>query len=401
MIGSAGNLGEKVRSDCFVKLELTNSGGINLDIKSKVNYLFGESNRKLCLDIINFFDIQNAQVEVIDQGALPFVIAARLEAAIKKIIKTNKNYLLDMLPEIEPNSVADKNRFSRLYLPGNSPSMMINAGIHNSSSIILDLEDSVSLDKKFEARILVRNALRNLNFLKAERIVRINQIPLGIEDLDFIIPHSVNTILIPKVERPEQIISVNENIKSIFKETGQSANIWLIPIIESAMGVIRAADIAQAADNIVALAIGLEDYTADIGAQRTAEGKESFYARSHLLNVCKAFGLQALDSVFSDVSDLDTLKKNALESKSLGFDGMGCIHPRQVKVINECFTPNDKEIEQAKLIISAYNEALKNGQGVVSLGSKMIDLPIVKRAQRSIDLAIETGKLSSNWIELF
>jgi citrate lyase subunit beta / citryl-CoA lyase len=278
---------------------------------------------------------------------------------------------------------------------------MINAGIHNSSSIILDLEDSVSLDKKFEARILVRNALRNLNFLKAERIVRINQIPLGIEDLDFIIPHSVNTILIPKVERPEQIISVNENIKSIFKETGQSANIWLIPIIESAMGVIRAAEIAQAADNIVALAIGLEDYTADIGAQRTAEGKESFYARSHLLNVCKAFGLQALDSVFSDVSDLDTLKKNALESKSLGFDGMGCIHPRQVKVINECFTPNDKEIEQAKLIISAYNEALKNGQGVVSLGSKMIDLPIVKRAQRSIDLAIETGKLSSNWIELF
>lgn len=400
MISSAGNLGENVRSDCFVRFDLTNSGGISLDIKSKVGYLFGESNRKLCLDIINFFEIKNAKVEVIDQGALPFVIAARLEAAIKKLTNTQKNYLLEMLPENKIQFDSDRRRFSRLYIPGNSPSMMINAGIHNSSSIILDLEDSVSLDKKPEARILVRNALRNHSFLKSERIVRINQIPLGIEDLDFIVPHSVNTILIPKVEKPEQIISVNENIKSIFNETGQSANVWLIPIIESAMGVLRAFDIAQAADNIVGLAIGLEDYTADIGAQRTAEGKESFFARSHILNVCKALGIQALDSVFSDVSDLENLMKNTLESKSLGFDGMGCIHPRQVKVINECFTPNDKEIEQAKLILSAYNEALKKGQGVVSLGSKMIDPPVVKRAQRSIDLAIEMGKLSPNWIEL-
>ncbi|MDD3743294.1 MAG: aldolase/citrate lyase family protein [Lentimicrobiaceae bacterium] len=398
MIATVGNIGDKVRSDCFIKLELKKSGGIQLKLQSKVGFLFEDSIRKLCHNILNFFKIKDAELEITDKGALPFVIAARMEAAIKMLIKTDKNFLLEILPENLQVSPPDRNWFSRLYLPGNSPAMMLNAGIHNPSAIILDLEDSVAPERKPEARLLVRNALRSHSFLGAERMVRINPVPFGLDDLEDIIPHAVHTILVPKVESAEQITCVNDRIRTIFRKTGQTGYVRLIPIIETALGVMKAFEIAQAADNIVAMTIGLEDYTADIDAQRTYEGKESAFAKGMVLNACKAAGIQALDSVFSDVSDMEALKKYALNSKAIGYDGMGCIHPRQLKIINESFAPSEYEIDQAKKIVTAYNEASKNGFGVVALGTKMIDLPVVKRAEKIMNLAIQTGKVNPDWI---
>jgi len=172
-----------------------------------------------------------------------------------------------------------------------------------------------------------------------------------------------------------------------------------MPIIESALGVIKAYEIATAAENVVALAIGLEDYTADLGIRRTAEATESFFARSMVVNACKAAGIQAIDSVFSDVADMEGLKQNVLRSKALGFDGMGCIHPRQIRVLHDNFAPDDAEIAKAKKIVNAFIEAKEKGLGVVSLGTKMIDAPVVKRAQKTINLAISTGKISKNWRE--
>lgn len=398
MTATAGNIGDKIRSDCFVKLELKKSGGIQLNLQSKLSFLFEDSIRTLCHDILNFFEIKHAEVEITDKGALPFVIAARMEAAVKMLVKTDKNFLLEILPENLQSSPPDRHRFSRLYIPGNSPAMMLNAGIHKPSAIILDLEDSVAPERKPEARLLVRNALRSHSFLGAERMVRINPVPFGLDDLEDIIPHAVHTILVPKVESAEQITRVNDRIRTIFRKTGQTACVRLIPIIETALGVMRAFEIAQADDNIVAMSIGLEDYTADIAAQRTNEGKESEFAKGMVLNACKAAGIQALDSVFSDVSDMEALKKYALNSKALGFEGMGCIHPRQLKIINESYTPNEQEIEQAKKIVMAYNEASKKGLGVVALGTKMIDLPVVKRAEKIMKLAIQTGKVDPHWI---
>jgi len=148
---------------------------------------------------------------------------------------------------------------------------------------------------------------------------------------------------------------------------------------------------------VVALAIGLEDYTADLGAPRTNEGRETFYARSTIVNAARAAGVQPIDSVFSDISDMEALRNVVLESKSLGFDGMGCIHPRQIKVVHEAFAPDQDEIEKAKGIVNAFDQATRRGLGVVSLGSKMIDPPVVKRAQRTIDLAIRSGLLSTDW----
>jgi len=400
-IVTSGNKGKRVRSDCFITLELTESDGIDIQLESKVKVLFGDAINELLNKVLDFFEIKNAKLKIEDAGALPFVIAARAEAAIKKLIKTEKEFLLDMIDENKYQTTKDRYRFSRLYLPGNSPSLMINAGIHKPNGIILDLEDSVSVNKKSEAQLIVRNALRQVNFYGAERMVRINQIPLGLADLNYLIPHHVNLLLVPKCESADQIHQVNKRIDEIKKQHGLEYPIWLMPIIESALGVIKSFEIATSAKNIVSLAIGLEDYTADIHTKRTNEAEESFFARSMLVNAAKAANIQAIDSVFSDVGDMEALKQNVLKSKSLGFDGMGCIHPRQIKVIHENFAPDAADILKAKKIVNAFIIAEEQGLGVVSLGTKMIDPPVVKRAQTTIDLAIDMGFISKNWREEF
>ena len=164
-----------------------------------------------------------------------------------------------------------------------------------------------------------------------------------------------------------------------------------MPIIETAIGVEKSFEIASSSPNVVAMAIGLEDYTADLGVSRTLEGKESFYARVRIIVAAKAAGIQPIDSVFSDVGDMEALRLNVLSSKSLGFEGMGCIHPRQVSVIKKGFAPDESEIEKSKKIIQAFENAQKNGLGVVALGSKMIDQPVVLRARRTLELAISLG----------
>lgn len=395
---STGNKGKGVRSDCYVTLVLRDSGGLTINVESKVNVLFGNQIRELCGKVLEALGVNHAVLTVEDSGALEFVIAGRIEAAYKKLVKTDRSYLPEMIEENKYQTTKDRNRFSRLYLPGNTPSLMINAGIHKPDGIILDLEDSVAPDKKHEARFNIRNALRQINFYGAERMVRINQVPKGLDDLEFLIPHNVNLILVPKCESAQQIHQVNSKIEELKEKYGVSGSVWLMPIIESALGVIKAYEIASSAENIVSLAIGLEDYTADLGTRRTAEGTESFFARSMVVNAARAAGLQPIDSVFSDIDDMEALRQNVLVSKSLGFDGMGCIHPRQIKVIHDNYAPDNAEIEKARKIVKAFNEASSKGLGVVSLGSKMIDPPVVKRALKTIDLAINTGKLSADWM---
>ncbi len=395
--GVAGNYDSDVKSDCRVQFELLSNGGIQIELISKVKALYGESIIKLAEQITSYFDIENAELIIEDTGAIEFVLAARIEAAIKQVIDTDKEFLLPLISENQNATPKDLLRFSRLYLPGNTPKLMMNAGIHKPNGLILDLEDAVAPSKKFEARFLVRNALRSLNFYGSERMVRINQLPGGLNDLDFVIPHYANLILVPKCESSDNLIQINNKINELKEKHGIDNDIWLMPIIESAKGVINAYKIAEATDNVVAMAIGLEDYTADIGTSRTFEGNESFFARSMIVTASIAAGIQPIDSVFSDVADLEGLAENVRKSKSLGFVGMGCIHPRQIIVIHQNFAPLDSEIEKAKRIVLAFNDAQEKGLGVVSLGSKMIDAPVVLRAQNTIKLAIDSGKLSDDW----
>ena len=394
---TAGNQGPDIRSDCWAALELKSNGGIQIDLSSKVDVLFSKSIHQLAQEILKFYRIEHARLEIVDRGALPLVLAARIEAVIKGCLDSEKEYLLDLIPENLSFTTRDQTRRSRLYLPGNTPKLMLNAGIHQPDGIILDLEDSVAPDRKAEARLVVRNVLRSVNFYGAERMVRINQLPLGLEDLEYIIPHHVNLVLLPKCESSEQVQQVDLRITKILEENKSDYPVFIMPIIESALGVVKAFEIATASGRVAALAIGLEDYTADLGAPRTPEGRESFYARNQLVNAAKAAGIQAIDSVFSDVGDMDALKDTVLESKSLGFSGMGCIHPRQIRVIHEAFAPTQMEIDRAKKIVLAFDDATARGLGVVALGSKMIDPPVVKRSQKTIDLALEAGMLPKNW----
>jgi citrate lyase subunit beta / citryl-CoA lyase len=388
---TAGNTGPDVRSDCQVTLELRPNGGITTQLTSRVKALYSDSILKLVQDISSFYNLQNAHIIIEDSGALEFVLAARLEYVISGAMNSNKEFLPEMILVELDRSTRDRFRYTRLYLPGNTPKLMINAGVHNPDGIILDLEDSVSPQKKGEARILVRNALRQVNFYKAERMVRINQVPEGLEDLRWIVPHQVHVILVPKCESADQIKLLDEHIAKLCKEHHCKQRPFLMPIIESALGVERAFEIAKSSEYIVAMAIGLEDLTADLGIMRSREGEETLWARQRLINACKAAGIQPIDSVYSDVGDMEGLLANVKKSKALGFEGMGCIHPRQIQLIREGFLPGKDEIEKALKIVEAFREAEKKGLGVVSLGSKMIDPPVVKRAIKTIELATSFG----------
>jgi len=396
-IAEAGNEGPKVRSDCKISIELKESGGLEINLKSKVQSLYGDDINNQMIALSQFFGITNATVTIIDQGALPFVIAARFEAAWKQLANDGKEWLPDFLPQNKYHTRRDLFRFTRLYLPGNTPTMMLNAGLHGSDGIILDLEDSVAPAKKDEARLLIRNVLRCIDLFGSERMVRINQGQRGLDDLKYVIPHNVNLILVPKCESVEYLHEVDATIEKYKAPEFKNHPVYLMPIIESALGIEMAFDIARATPNVVALAIGLEDFTADLGTKRTQEGTESMYARWRLVNACKAAGIQPIDSVYSDVDNMDGLRENVKTSKSLGFEGMGCIHPRQVPVIKDSFKPDDEELGKAMKIVLAAEEATKAGLGVISLGSKMIDPPVVKRAERTLNLALNLKIIDKNW----
>ncbi len=385
---TAGKQGKKIRSDCYVELTTKRTGGVKINIKSKVDSMYGDSIYNVVNNMANFFGLKNAEIYVEDYGALPPTLMARFELAVKRAYpKIEKEFFPELIPQNKYKTTKERLRRSRLYLPGNTPKLFPNAGLHKPDGVILDLEDSVAPDEKDAARLLVRNTLRGINFYGSERMVRINQLPRGLEDLKYIIPHNVHVVLIPKCETADDVIKVDKEVERLKNEFKIKDNIYYMPIIESALGIINAYQIASASENNCALTIGLEDYTADIGAERTKEGRESFYARSMIVTAAKAAGIAAIDTVFSDVNDMNGLRESVLEAKSLGFEGKGCIHPRQIKVVHEAFAPTESEIDKARKIVEAFNTAKEKGLGVISIGSKMIDAPVVKRAERILELA--------------
>jgi citrate lyase subunit beta/citryl-CoA lyase len=383
----AGHYGKEIRSDAHVAVEPRDGGGVQISMQSRVAPYYGDAITAQAREMLETMGVKNAQVSIHDEGALPFVISARIETAINRSgLGTGKKVLPERaaLPEPSPK---DRLRRSRLYVPGSEPKYFINAALHGPDAVILDLEDSVHQSEKDSARILVRNALRNVNFGACERMVRINQLPLGLQDLADIIPEAPDLILIPKVEHPGQVAEIDRMITELKLRNSINRSIWIMPILESALGIENASAIAGASPNVAAITIGLEDYTADLGVAKTPEGRESLFARSRLVNAAHASGVQAIDSVFGDVADMNGLKVWGENSRALGFEGMGCIHPAQIPVIHAAFAPSKIEIEKAQKIVAAYDEAQKHGLGVVSLGSKMIDQPVVNRALKLVERA--------------
>jgi citrate lyase subunit beta/citryl-CoA lyase len=388
----AGHWGKEIRSDLHVALQPRDRDGLEITLESRVAPYYGDAIRMQARQVLESLGMKHASVVIHDEGALPYVICARIETAARRAgLAVGQKCLPDKHPLPVP-SARDRLRRSRLYLPGTEPKYAINAALHGPDAVILDLEDSVHHAEKDAARILVRNTLRAVDFGACERMVRINQLPIGLEDLAEIIPEAPDLILIPKVETPHQVAEVDRMIAEMKVRSGINRPVWLMPILESALGIENAAAIGGACENVAALTIGLEDYTADMGVAKTLDGVESLYARTRLVNAAKAVGVQAIDSVFGDVGDMDGLRRWGQNSRALGFEGMGCIHPSQIPVIHEAFSPTQAEIDKAQKIVAAFEEAQQRGLGVVSLGSKMIDPPVVQRALKLVARAKQMGR---------
>jgi citrate lyase subunit beta/citryl-CoA lyase len=378
-------------SDLAVTIEPRDRGGIDLEVRSKVEPYYGEAIRTQTLEVLRSLGVAHARVVLEDQGALPFTLAARVEAAVRRAGSGDGRRALPAARPLPSASSRTRRRRSRLYLPGMEPKFMVNARIHLPDAVILDLEDSVHPGEKDAARLLVRNALRVLDFSPCERMVRVNPFPMGRNDLEEVVPAGPDVILLPKTESVEQVREADAAIAVFQTGSGGTRPIWLLPILESALGIENAFAIAAASERVIALTIGIEDYTADLGVVKTPAGEESLYARNRLVVAARAAGVQAIDSVYGDVEDLDGLAAYARRSRAMGFDGMGCVHPRQIAVIHRAFAPTEEEIAKAVRIVLAFREAEARGLGVVSLGSKMIDPPVVKRALRVVEEARADG----------
>lgn len=281
-------------------------------------------------------------------------------------------------------------RRTMLYVPGNNAGMIKDVYIYGSDAIMFDLEDSVSINQKDAARYLVHNGLKSIDYGDAETVVRINGLdtPYGMQDLEAMVRAQPDIIRLPKTDTAQDIYDVEGEISRIERQAGiPEGKIKLMAAVESALGIINAYDIATASARLVGIAIGAEDFVTNLKTTRSPEGIELLVARSQLLMAGRAAGIDVIDTVYSDINNEEGFRKEVEHIKQLGFDGKSIINPRQIKIVNEVFTPSEKEIEKALRVIEAIEEAEQSGSGVISLNGKMIDKPIVERARRVIDLA--------------
>jgi citrate lyase subunit beta / citryl-CoA lyase len=284
-------------------------------------------------------------------------------------------------------------RRTMLFVPGNNPGMLQNAGILGADSVILDLEDAVSIAEKDSARILVRNAIKNVNFYGTEIVVRINPLTTeyGREDVLEIGASKPDAILVPKATS-EDMEEVDVMLSKIERKNGiKLGSIKLFALIESAFGVENVYEIIKSSKRIIGVLLGAEDLTADLGIKRTKVGEEIFYARSKVSTACRALKVDSIDTPFADMEDTEGFVKDIDMAKSLGFTGKAAINPRQVDIIHEVFAPTESEIRNARRIIEAMEEAEKEGKGVFSLDGKMVDAPIISRAQNTFNKAKLSG----------
>ena len=280
-----------------------------------------------------------------------------------------------------------------MFAPGNNPSLLQNAGLYGADSLIFDLEDAVSVYEKDTARFLVRNVIRTIKY-PCEVGVRINHLstPWGYDDLEVVLAAKPNFIRLPKCEDAEEMKKIDDIVTKAEKRHGFPAgSIQLMAAIESPRGLRNAFAIATSTPRMMALAIGGEDFATSLKTTKTKDGTELLVAKSLLVFAAREAGISPIDSVFSDINDDEHLIQETELAKQLGFDGKSCVHPRQIELVHRVFTPTPKEIERAKRVIKAYREAMARNLGVVSVDGKMIDAPMITRANRVLAYAAASG----------
>lgn len=287
-------------------------------------------------------------------------------------------------------------RRTMLFVPGNNPGMIKDAGIYSQDAIMFDLEDSVSLAEKDAARFLVYQALTSMDYGDKELVVRINDPASkgGRDDLEAIVRTRRAVIRLPKTETAEDVLFCEREIARIERESGiEEGSTLMMAAIESAAGVLNAKEIAFSSKRLIGIALGAEDYVTDLKTNRSPGGIELLFGRSMILLAARAAGIDAIDTVYSDVNNEEGFRAEVELIHQLGFDGKSIINPRQIKTVHEVYTPTEKEIVKAQAVMDAIAEANRKGSGVISLNGKMVDRPVVLRAQRVLALAKAVGAL--------
>jgi len=280
-------------------------------------------------------------------------------------------------------------RRTMMFVPGANAAMLRDAPLYGADSVMFDLEDAVSLNEKDSARTLVHFALKTFDYSAIETVVRINGLDtVGALDIEAMVLAGVNVIRLPKTETAQDIIDVAAVITQVEKDNDLPVGTTkMMAAIESAEGVLNARDIATASERLIGIALGAEDYVTNMKTRRYPDGQELLFARSMILHAARAAGIAAIDTVFSDINDTDVFIAETTRIKQLGFDGKSVINPRQIPLVNGIYAPSKAEIQHAKEVIWAIREAESKGSGVISLNGKMVDKPIVERAERVIALA--------------
>lgn len=280
-------------------------------------------------------------------------------------------------------------RRTMMFLPGSNAGMLRDAPIYGADSIMFDLEDAVSLNEKDSARTLVHFALKTFDYSAVETVVRINSLDtVGKLDIEAMVLGGIDVIRLPKTENAQDIIDVEAEIQKVEEENGiEVGRTKMMAAIETPGGALNAREIAHASDRLVGIAIGAEDYVTSMKTKRSADGTELLFARSMILHAAREAGISAIDTVYSDINNEEGLRAEVEHIKQLGFDGKSVINPRQIPVVNAVYAPSEKEIQDAKEIIWAIEEAEEKGSGVIAVNGQMVDKPIVERAERVIALA--------------
>jgi len=285
-------------------------------------------------------------------------------------------------------------RRALLYMPGDDWKKITKSITLGVDSICMDMEDGVAVNKKAEARVMVAKALQELDFGRSEKLARINSVGSGLEkeDIEAVLPHHPDGIMIPKLEELKQIQWVSEIIEAAELKYGWPMNsIRILVVVETAKGILNLKEIASH-PRLDAIIFGGEDFAASVGATRTKDAVELLYAREAVVTACAAFGLQAIDIVAIDFKDIEALRTESEFGARLGFSGKQIIHPTQVEPVQSAYTPNDEAIAYAKRVVQTFEASQKEGRGAYALDGKMIDMPLVKNAQKVLERAKAAGK---------
>ncbi len=377
----------KRKSDCEVAYA-RGGGELRVRVDSSVGVLFGRAVERVARETAAEFGVGSGELRVDDDGALDYAVAARVEAALRG---AGFSCAGDARSGAAA-SVGTTNRRpapwrSRLYLPGDQPDLLPNAGLFGADCLILDLEDSVIPARKAEARVLARRALETQRsfFGSSALVVRVNPLsgPFGRDDLAELAGSLPDAILLPKCESAADVTELAAELDALEHGRG-GVRTLIMALVETARGIVAAPSIAAASDRVCALCFGAEDFSRDVGARRTAGGAEAALARQSVVRAAKAAGVQAHDSVYSDSDDDAGFLAYCAASRALGFDGVGLVHPRQIALAHRAFNPSPAELDEARHVVAALEDAAARGLGVASMEGKMIDAPVAERARRVV-----------------